>query len=365
MKQILVLCNHFEDGYGGVPAAILELSKLLVQMKFSTDVISNKGFYKQVENLEMLNNGQYALTQPLALNQYDGILVAGAWVQKSLRRVIVAWMNKIPIIYAPKGMLCMIEFRGRRGLLKAGYFTVLEIWKILFANAVLFTSNLERKNTVIPDFIVNSKSFIAPEAVNLISSSASIGRYRKSSEFLVGFVSQFSPRKGLLESVQGFIKWSEANPTIDAKFVIAGTPIDSATEYFELIKDTIANAGVSDKVIFIGQINDVEKSGFYRALNVLINPSKFESFGLVPIEALVNNCPVIISRHIGAFESIQLSSDAITYINEVTAQDICDAIELVRCKKMNSDCVSNVIRSEFSFLEDSEVILKIYKKIWI
>lgn len=51
-----------------------------------------------------------------------------------------------------------------------------------------------------------------------------------------------------------------------------------------------------DNVIFVGYITDGEHKSLLRSCKAFIHPSKFEGFGLPPMEALSENCKIIVSN---------------------------------------------------------------------
>jgi glycogen(starch) synthase len=57
--------------------------------------------------------------------------------------------------------------------------------------------------------------------------------------------------------------------------------------------------GVLDKIIFAGFLRDEELWGVYKYSDLLVAPSVFDPFGLVPLEAIKLNVPVIISKTTG------------------------------------------------------------------
>ena len=72
---------------------------------------------------------------------------------------------------------------------------------------------------------------------------------------------------------------------------------DSTSEDFVVeLKRLAGSLGISERVKFIGSISQPELADYYRAADVLIFPSYYESFGLVALEAMVSGIPVVASR---------------------------------------------------------------------
>jgi glycogen(starch) synthase len=83
----------------------------------------------------------------------------------------------------------------------------------------------------------------------------------------------------------------------DVKFVMAGSG-----DMMERAVEMAAELGIGHKVLFTGFLrgNDVQK--IYRMADLFVMPSVSEPFGIVPLEALDNDVPVIISRQSGVSE---------------------------------------------------------------
>lgn len=66
-----------------------------------------------------------------------------------------------------------------------------------------------------------------------------------------------------------------------------------------------ATASVRDRVAFHGEVDEARLRGFYRAADVVLAPSRFESFGLVHLEGMMYGKPVIGCRSGGMVEVIE------------------------------------------------------------
>ena len=83
----------------------------------------------------------------------------------------------------------------------------------------------------------------------------------------------------------------------DVKFVVAGSG--------DMMRRTIemaAEMGIGSKVLFTGFLRGNDVQEIYRMADLFVMPSVSEPFGLVPLEALENDVPVIISKQSGVSE---------------------------------------------------------------
>jgi glycosyltransferase involved in cell wall biosynthesis len=80
-------------------------------------------------------------------------------------------------------------------------------------------------------------------------------------------------------------------------FVISGSG-DMERE----IIDLVGALGLSSHVMFAGALWDEERDRMYQSADLFVMPSVSEPFGLVPLEAIQQGTPVLISKQSGVSE---------------------------------------------------------------
>src|SRR5439155_1618455 len=98
-------------------------------------------------------------------------------------------------------------------------------------------------------------------------------------------VGRVAPEKNLTTLIHAFPKVLEANP--DTKLMIVGTG-----PYMEKYYDLVRHLGLSGDVIFTGFVPDADLPKYYAAADAFAIASKFETQGLVVLEALASGRPV-------------------------------------------------------------------------
>ena len=113
---------------------------------------------------------------------------------------------------------------------------------------------------------------------------------------VVGLVGRIDPAKGqdtFIKAAAGLMKSKRDGERF--KFVIVGEEtLGSAANFLEELKKMVAQFGVEEKVVFAGFQEDIPS--IMRAFDILVMPSLREAFGLVAVEAMAMECPIIISR---------------------------------------------------------------------
>lgn len=115
------------------------------------------------------------------------------------------------------------------------------------------------------------------------------------------FVGRLEARKGIETLLNAVTILLDKNADSDVIFIIAGKDTEQFQEKF--LQTTPINH--NKKVIFLGEIESSVKEKLYLFCDVLVFPSLYESFGLVPLEAFVHGKPVIAARAAAIPEVVQ------------------------------------------------------------
>lgn len=124
-------------------------------------------------------------------------------------------------------------------------------------------------------------------------------------EKIITHISNFRKVKRIPDVIQVFYRVQKQLP---AKLIMVGE--GPQKEVAERLCDTL---GISDKVIFLGNSNEIDRILCFSDLFLL--PSESESFGLAALEAMINRVPVI-SSNAGGIPEVNL--EGVTgYLNDV------------------------------------------------
>ena len=103
---------------------------------------------------------------------------------------------------------------------------------------------------------------------------------------------------GRLERLKGidtlFVAMTHLSNHEDLKLYVAGGTHESSE--MSRLKEFAAALGITDKVVFLGSIPQVELKVYYCAADVCVLPSYYESFGFAALEAAACGKPVVASR---------------------------------------------------------------------
>src|SRR3990172_8991464 len=93
--------------------------------------------------------------------------------------------------------------------------------------------------------------------------------------------------------------------------------------------------GIPEAVTFAGtQTEGLER--YYRAADIFIMLSKFDTFGMVVLEAMAASLPVIVSSNVGAKDLVIHGGNGFIVEEEMDAGGIADLIGLLLDRELRS-----------------------------
>jgi len=155
------------------------------------------------------------------------------------------------------------------------------------------------------------------------------------------------------KNLEGLIK---IYPKIKEKFRDLQLVFVGSEDYFykRLKKDA------SEDIIFTDYISDKELAALYRNALFYIFPSLYEGFGLPPLEAMANGCPVVSSDRSSMPEIL---GDAALYFNSDKEEEIIEAIEkIVNSENLKKELIQKGYEQikKYSWEECARKTLEIY-----
>jgi len=113
------------------------------------------------------------------------------------------------------------------------------------------------------------------------------------------FVGRINRIKGLDFLVEAFARVKDRFK--DSKLIIVGADDGCLEE----LKSLITRLDISDSVIFTGAMSEKEKIQAYFDADLFVYPSRYEVFGMSPVEALLCGLPAVIARSSGLYDLLK------------------------------------------------------------
>lgn len=340
-KRILFIVPPFQTGWGGIPPSVLFLSRGLYASDYESDVLDPMGLIQDVHLLQSLpETRSKGEKNSIQFNQYSAVVYVGQW--HSLMNLLKVLLRKSPrsnFFIATKGGVCKVEFSRLRDYKKYLYFFVIGFPIFLFAKAIVFSSELEKRSTVYPLQYLSDIARVIPDVYKLESRRIQESGTRRSGDRIrLSFLAEISPRKGLKEVVDGVSYFLRCNPGFYSKIelCVGGVSRPGSEDYLSQVKSNLEKLGLRDVVSFLGFIGPDAKAEFYRRTDVFLAASAFESFGLTVLEALEYGCPVVAHSKIGVLEYVS-GLAGLFIVDSLSPEDVSDGILSALSYELSAD----------------------------
>lgn len=118
---------------------------------------------------------------------------------------------------------------------------------------------------------------------------------------LLGCFGRIRHQKGTDAFVDAMIDLCGQVP--DVHGIVMGRATEKHTAFLTELKDKVARAGLSDRILFKPEVTVDRIAQWYQVLDLFIAPQRWEGFGLTPLEAMACGVPVV-ATDVGAFSEI-------------------------------------------------------------
>ena len=142
---------------------------------------------------------------------------------------------------------------------------------------------------------------------------------------------------------------------IDVPLVITG----GFTGYTRQLQTLAERRGVSDRVVFVGEVGEEDLERLYRNAAVYVYPSPEEDFGLGVLEAMSRGLPVVAWAHGGPTVSIRNGETGLLappYDVEGFAARIGDLLRDESCNRSLGQNAMRDVRERFSWLRHVQIV---------
>lgn len=178
---------------------------------------------------------------------------------------------------------------------------------------------------------------------------------RESNEFIFFSVAFLEGEKGFDTLIKAF---AEKYKNKNAKLVVGGDG-----SQMEWLKGIAKSENVEDQVVFTGALSREEVANWMNKCNAFVLPSRYETFGVVYIEALASGKPVIGTFNGGAEDIVTKEVGILVEIDNVKA--LSEAMEYIEQnhKKYEPRALRKYCTEKFSANVIINKIINVYKEI--
>jgi len=181
----------------------------------------------------------------------------------------------------------------------------------------------------------------------------------------IATVGRVRPEKGTDLFVETMIHELPKHPGMTA-LIIGKTDVKFAN-FKAKLEQQIANAGLSDRILFTGEIPKKDLPNTLAALSLLVALPRYEGFGMTPLEAMASGTPVVVSDT-GAYATFLENGKSGLLVPIDNLNKACDAVDTILGNPTLADSLAlgarETAESSFSITRELEGVEQVYQQLW-
>jgi mannosyltransferase len=219
-------------------------------------------------------------------------------------------------------------------------------WLISKMDAVIATtieaaSFVENVSAVVPHGVMTQKFMPAQDRSKVWSSLGYGG------QFGVACVGRIRPEKGTDIFIETMLEILPHHPKMVA--LVIGKATRKHYKYKQDLLEKIEAAGLSDRILFVGEIDVTSMPKIMSAISLLIALPRYEGYGITPIEALSCGTPFVGSAT-GYFRAFSANGK---YGIIVDPEDVAGAVRAIKLWLSKNDQLDAFMKEARKFIIDN------------
>lgn len=181
----------------------------------------------------------------------------------------------------------------------------------------------------------------------------------------IACIGRIRPEKGTDRFVEVAIKTISRVPDTVALIIGRAKPEHGA--FLATLKKQVAQAGLAEKILFIGEISPEDLPELLRSLSVLVALPRYEGYGMTPLEAMASGVPIVASDA-GYFQEF-IGHNEVGYIvpqgnPDQVAAKVAEILQGVAgFQDLAERCVQRA-QDRFDITQEANKIAAVYHDIW-
>jgi mannosyltransferase len=181
----------------------------------------------------------------------------------------------------------------------------------------------------------------------------------------IGVFGRVRPDKGTDVFVDALCRVLPQHPQATA--VIAGLVQPRYQAYADELRQRIATAGLSERILWLGEVPADQIALWYQRCTIAVACPREEPFGLTPFEAAATGCALVCSRT-GAFPDLVQDGINGYLVPTGDAPALAHALtqflnDPTRTLQMGQQA-AQVVRQHFSLAAEAQGIAEVYRRLW-
>lgn len=360
-NRINIIFLIADAGFSGGPMQLLNLVENLDSKRFSSVIISPEGFLSERLSQKGIKHYEYDFKRRRFLFGKRRIkkIIAKALTGRDVihcqgvraghfGRSINKKLN-FPLIYTEHNWTK--DYKLAAGWRKALQLRMLRKFS-------KYTSHTVAVSQAVQNFLV-SNNIVTPEKVSVIYNGVKFNNVSRREDWdpiVLGTIASLNKRKGLVYLLDAVAKSKAKNEKKVILKVVGSGPQEA------FLKQHSVGLGINFEIQWLGEREELED--FWSSINIYVQPSLDESFGMAVVEAMGYKIPVI-STTVGALPEIVEENGLL--VEPENSEQIEKAIENIvnneTLRKENVDRAYRKVKKNFTVEKMVEQYERLYERI--
>ena len=181
----------------------------------------------------------------------------------------------------------------------------------------------------------------------------------------IGVFGRIRSQKGTDLFIESMCRLLPRYPDFTAVVIGLATPQEK--EWEAALKKQVEDAGLANRVVFLGELPENDVPGWFRKLTVFVGPQRNEGFGLTTLEAMASELAVVATKAGAARHLIE--EDVTGHLVEIEDVDtLTSRIENLMKDPKRAETFGKAGRArvleKFAIQREAEGIYKVYERVW-
>jgi mannosyltransferase len=180
----------------------------------------------------------------------------------------------------------------------------------------------------------------------------------------IATIGRIRPEKGTDRFVEAMLAYLPAAPESTA--LVIGRAAKSDQGFLTDLKQKIANAGLSDRILFPGEVAPNDLPALTRALSAIVQLPRYEGYGMTPLEGMASGVP-FVATDAGYYRHFSQNGTTGLITPEDDAQATAEALTTVLSDDRHEDMAKaarHAAETRFSIKAEAQGIAKVYEDLW-
>jgi glycosyltransferase involved in cell wall biosynthesis len=243
-----------------------------------------------------------------SIKKYDIVHITAVWNFPVWAASFVCTLFNKPYIISPRGTLYPETIALGSTKFKKIYYRFIAQHSLRNASYIHYTTQ-DEKQSVEKYLNLKTKGIVIPNGIDTTFFDKNIDDQNVKSYIskpYILFLGRIHPKKGLDILLEAFSKLIAYHKSI--QLVLAG-PDD--INYKAELNILAEKYFIKDKIIFTGELKGNSKLIAYKNAKFFVLSSYSENFGMAVVEAMLMNCPVIVSNKVGIAAELETKQGVI------------------------------------------------------